>query len=167
VYEFHFTPKKENTYRIWADVTPVATKKQEYVANDIGQRKPTTIDKTESHEATVDGYHFTLNFDQPPVAGGESMGTIEITDSKKNKVTTLQPLMGAYGHIVGFYDDYRTVVHTHPLGEEPKSDKERGASPLTFHLMPVKAGFVKLFAQVVINNKEIYVPFGVSVAKPK
>lgn len=167
VYQFKFSPKKPGNYRVWADVTPVATKTQQFVSADLGQRKPATIDKTESNEATVDGYKFKLSFDKPPVEGDESLGTIDITDSKGKPVATLQPLMGAYSHIVGFYDDYRTIVHTHPMGAEPTSDKERGTTPLTFHLMPVKAGFVKLFAQVVIDNKEIYVPFGITVSAAK
>ncbi len=163
VFGFKFTPKKEGYYRVWADVTPVSTHKQEFVVADLGQRKAATIDKTESSAATVDGYHFVLTFDKPLVEGNESMGTIKITDAKGGSVSSLQPLMGAFGHMVGFYDDFHTILHTHPLGDEPKSDKERGGPELSFHLMPAKAGFIKLFAQVKINNKELYVPFGVIV----
>ena len=93
------------------------------------------------------------------------MGTIIATDSKGNKVTSLQPLMGAFSHIVGFYEDYYTIVHTHPMGEEPRNDTDRSGPELTFHLMPVKSGFIKLFAHVKIGNKELYVPFGVNIAK--
>ena len=163
VYHFQFTPKNTGNYRVWADVMPVSNHKQEFVSADLGTRKTATIDKTESHEVNVGGYHFSLNFDKPPVEGDATMGSVEITDAKGNKVTALQPLMGAYGHIVGFYDDYRTIVHIHPMGDEPKNDSDRGGPELSFHLMPVKAGFVKLFAQVKIGNKEYYAPFGVNV----
>ena len=93
------------------------------------------------------------------------MGTITVTDSTGKPVNSLEPVMGTYGHIVGFYDDLRTVVHIHPMGDEPKNETDHGGPELHFHLEPAKGGFVKLFAQVRIGGKDIYAPFGVQVAK--
>lgn len=154
VYSVSFTPKSRAGYRLWADVTPVDGQ-QEYAMAELGADKPGAIDKTERHEAIVDGYHFTLMFDPPPAAGEETMGMIHITDST-GKPVKLQEIMGAYGHIVGFYSDFRTVVHTHPMGDD--------ASQLMFHLAPYKPGFVKLFAQVKIGGREVFAPFGINVA---
>jgi hypothetical protein len=165
VYSFQFTPKLAGGYRAWADVTPKATGKQEYVMADLGVHKVGMYPKTEMHEASAGGYHFTLSFDKPPVADDESMGTIKVTDAKGNPVSALQPIMGAYAHIVGFYDDYRHIVHVHPMGEEPKNESQRGGPELTFHLAPTRAGFIKLFAQVRINGKEIFAPFGINVSQ--
>jgi len=165
IYIFSFTPKRPGGYRAWADVTPVFTGKQEYDMADLGAPKGAGVTKTESHESTVDGYHFTLSFDSAPVAGGESMGSITITDKNGEPVKNLEPVMGAFAHIVGFYDDYRTIVHVHPMGAEPQNDSDRGGPDLSFHLEPSKAAFIKLYAQVKINGKEIFTPFGVNVGK--
>jgi hypothetical protein len=164
VYSFSFTPKMPGGYRAWADVTPIATHKQEFAMTDLGGRKSGAINKTKSHEATVNGYHFTLSFDTPPVEGGESTGTIMITDRSGNPVTSLQPVMGAFAHVVGFYDDFKTIIHTHPMNAEPVNETQRGGPEVTFHLAPERSGFLKLFAQVKINGQEIFVPFGITIA---
>jgi hypothetical protein len=162
IYSFAFTPKLHGGYRLWADVTPLATGKQEYVLADLGHPKLAVIDKAERHEATVNGYRFNLSFDKAPVMGGESMGMITVTAPDGSPVKDLQPVMGAYAHIVGFYDDFRNVVHIHPMGEEPAGAASRGSSPVEFHLMATRAGFIKLFAQIKINGNEMMVPFGVN-----
>jgi hypothetical protein len=161
-YLFSFTPKLSGGYRAWADITPVGDT-QHYVHADLGEVKPAVINKIESRRAEVGGYIFTLTFDGPINAGGAVMATIFITDNKGQNVGTLEPVMGAFAHLVGFYDDYQTVLHAHPMGEEPKNDDARGGPKLMFHLMPEKSGFVKLFAQVKIGGKEIYAPFGITV----
>jgi hypothetical protein len=156
VYSVAFTPKLADGYRLWADVTPVGGQ-QVYAMAELGADKPGAIDKTERHEATVDGYHFTLSFDEKLVEDKEIMGMVHITDAA-GKPVKLQEIMGAYGHIVGFYSDFRNVVHTHPMG---------GAdSELMFHLVPYKPGFIKLFVQVKIGGREIFAPFGINVGKP-
>lgn len=167
VYSFSFTPKLPGGYRAWADITPLATNKQEYDVTDIGQVRGKALDKSERHEAVVNGYRFALSFDQAPAVGEASMGTIKVTAPDGSAMKALEPVMGAYAHIVGFSDDLRTVVHVHPMGDEPKNAGERGGPELMFHLEPTKAGFVKLFAQVRIQGKDVFVPFGVNVAAAK
>lgn len=169
IYSFSFTPKRAAVYRAWADITPKDTHVQEFDMADLGSRRagnvPLPVNKTESLVADAGGYHFVLSFDKPLVEGGESIGTIHVTDYKENAFNGLEPVMGAYAHIVGFYDNFSTVIHTHPLGDEPKADSDRGGPDLVFHLETPKPGFIKLFAQVHVKNHDVYVPFGVTVAK--
>lgn len=162
---FTFTPKFNGGYRAWADVTPRDTGKQQYAMADLGEPGAAAVDKKESHEATIGGYRFNLSFDQPPKAGSEAMGSIHVTDAQGQPVNSLEPVMGAYAHIVGFYEDYQTIVHTHPMGEEPKLDSERGGPELMFHLAPEKPGYVRLFAQVKIGGQELFTPFGVIIGE--
>lgn len=65
-------------------------------------------------------------------------------------------------HIVGFADDYRSVLHVHPMGVRA-DPSERGGPRLDFHIEPAKPGFVKLFAQVRIGGKDLFAPFGMVV----
>lgn len=170
VYQFEWQPTFEKaSYRAWADLLPTNTKTQEYVIADFPLTK--TMKKTENHmdrhpfsESTVNGYTFKLSFDKTPLhAGKPAMGKIDITDAKGKSVHTLEPIMGAYAHIVGFNEDLKTVIHVHPMGKEPIKTSERGGPELQFHVEPNKAGFIKLFAQVQINGKTLFVPFGVTV----
>lgn len=161
-YRFSFTPKTSGNYRIWADVVPVATGKQEYVRTDLGVPSPAKIDKTESTQTTVDGYVFTLKWNSAPKAGQRAMGTITVTKDGA-PFTKLEPLMGAFAHIVAFPEDFESVLHVHPMGKEPERESERGGPTLEFHLETGKPGFVKLFAQVRVGDRELYAPFGVAV----
>ena len=163
-FVFDFTPKKNDSYRVWADVIPVATGKQEYVMADMGSaaKEKATINKTTVMTSAVDGYTFTLALDGEPKAGSAVMGNITITKDGK-PFNQLEPVMGAFAHVVGFTDDYNSVLHIHPMGKEPTSDTERGGPKLEFHIEPKTAGFVKLFAQVRIDGKDIFAPFGVTV----
>jgi hypothetical protein len=101
---------------------------------------------------TVDGYTFTLALDGEPKAGAPVMGNVVITKDGQ-PFTGLEPVMGAFAHVVGFTEDYNSVLHVHPMGKEPSNDAERGGPKLEFHIEPEKAGFVKLFAQVRIGGK--------------
>jgi hypothetical protein len=71
--------------------------------------------------------------------------------------------MGAYAHVVGITETGNGIAHVHPMGEEPAADTDRGSSPLTFHIEPKQAGFLKIWAQLVIDGEEIFVPFGIIV----
>ncbi|MDE3015619.1 MAG: hypothetical protein KGI29_01675 [Pseudomonadota bacterium] len=155
LYSFTFTPKSPGGYRVWADITPKATGRQEFAMADLGAHRIGAVSKIENRTAVVSGYHFNLTFDTPPAAGGESVGRLTITGAHGETVT-LEPVMGARAHIVGFYDDFRTVAHMHPMGDNPHE--------IMFHFAPDRAGFVKLFAQVEIGGKAIFAPFGVMVA---
>ena len=163
-FVFDFTPKKNDNYRVWADVIPVATGKQEYVMMDMGNsaKDKAAISKSTSMTSTVDGYTFTLALDGEPKAGSAVMGNITVTKDGK-PFNQLEPVMGAFAHVVGFTEDYNSVLHIHPMGKEPTSNTERGGPKLEFHIEPGKAGFVKLFAQVRIGGKDVFAPFGVTV----
>jgi len=171
VYQFEWNPKKEQAnYRVWADLFPVNLNKQEYVISDLissnnkkAKRNQTTILKN-----SVDGYSFAMDFETKPLYKGKgTMGKIIVTDPNKNPVKNLEPIMGAFAHIVGFSNDFKTVTHLHPMGKEPSNTTDRGGPKLEFHIEPAKIGFLKIFAQVKINGKELFVPFGVTIKKEK
>lgn len=163
-FVFDFTPKKNDSYRVWADVIPITTGKQEYVMADMGSaaKDKATINKDTSMTSMVDGYNFTLALDSEPKAGSAVMGNITVTKGGK-PFTQLEPVMGAFAHVVGFTEDYNSVMHIHPMGKEPTSDTERGGPKLEFHIEPKKAGFVKMFAQVKIGGKDIFAPFAIMI----
>jgi hypothetical protein len=86
--------------------------------------------------------------------------------SNDRAVHNLAPVMRSYAHIVGFNADFKSFLHTHLLGKEPIRVSDRGGPLLEFHVNPNQIGFIKLFAQVKIKGKEIFVPFGI-VVNPK
>jgi hypothetical protein len=169
VYTFEWDPKlKDASYKLWADLHPLSTDRQEYATTMLQEGKATQKRETDdTRDAVVDGYHFKLQFEGPLEKGQAVGGMVKITDDKGRPVTTLEPLMGAYGHLVGFGDDFETLIHIHPMGAEPTKDSDRGGPDLSFHLEPGDVNFIKFFVQVKIDGKELYAPFGLKVADKK
>ena len=79
----------------------------------------------------------------------------------------LEPVLGAFAHIVGFNEDFKTVLHAHPLGDAPKDENARGGPDLEFHIVFPSAGFYKIFVQLKIAGKDLFVPFGVRAVTTK
>ncbi|MFJ1269109.1 hypothetical protein ACD661_11110 [Legionella lytica] len=162
-FVFKFTPKKNGSYRIWADITPIATGKQVFINTDIGSSsEKAVINKEVTLSSKVVPYQFDLQLDGQPRVGKPVMATIRVTKDGK-PFSQLEPVMGAFAHLMGFNADYSSILHIHPMGKEPGNDAERGGSQLMFHIEAQKAGFVKLFAQFRINGEDVYVPFGIII----
>jgi len=162
-YLFTFTPKFPGGYRAWADVTPMGGA-QQFARANIAEIQPAAIDKTDSSRAEAGDYRFELRLDGTPKVGSMTMATVFVTQKNGAPFSNLEPVMGAFAHLVGFYEDYETVLHAHPMGSEPKDTTARGGPELMFHLAPEKSGFIKLFAQFKIGGKDVFVPFGIHVS---
>jgi hypothetical protein len=166
-FKFSFTPKKPGAYRVWADLLPVATGAQEYVMADIPAdtlAEPVT-NRAESLSTQLEGLTYTLTFKEPLKAGSAALGTLTITDEKGQVYPSLEPVMGAYAHIVGFGEDFKTIAHIHPMGPEPTQATDRGKGTLEFHLQPESPGLLRLFAQVQIGGTSKFAPFTLNIGK--
>jgi hypothetical protein len=166
-YRFDFSPRHGGTYHIWADIVPTATGQQEYVETQVKvQGSPAKKDKTLNTTATAEGYRFSLTTEKnaPLQAGKATTVTVRVTSTDGKDFTALEPVMGAFAHMVAFPEDLASVMHVHPMGKEPQTPTERGGPELAFHVEPEKAGFHKMFLQVQIGGREVYAAFGVEVA---
>jgi len=168
-YEFSFIPKKTAPYRIWADIVPVATGTQELPFVDLpSPGKAEAIEDTENRFISlVGGYQFALTFtdgkDMPTKVGHARNMAIKVTDSAGHPTTKLEPVMNAFSHLVGFYEDYQTVVHLHPTGGDVLDQSQRGGPTLGFILFAPRAGFMRLYCQVSIDGRMLFAPFNVNV----
>ncbi|QQE12310.1 hypothetical protein JD969_02205 [Planctomycetota bacterium] len=164
-YRFDFTPSENCAYKMWIDVTPVGGK-QIFIPVNLNSNKSCNgkIDYFINKKANVNDYEFTLQDDKPLKVGDDAM--IDIVVKKDGKpVDSLEPVMGAYSHMIGFYDDFNTIAHAHPVGKEPTSKSQRGGPNLAFHLQPEKAGYLRLYVQIQIEGEDYYAPFGINVLK--
>jgi hypothetical protein len=164
-YSFSFTPKTGHDYRVWVDMTPKGGQ-QVYIPVSLkgtAACKTSCVDTKQVLSLRRGGRSFSLSFDRKVRKGIPSMATLSVTDSNGQPVKRLEPVMGAYAHVVGITETGNGIAHVHPMGEEPAADTDRGCSPLTFHIEPKQAGFLKIWAQLVIDGEEIFVPFGIIV----
>jgi hypothetical protein len=164
-WTFNFTPKFARTYRVWSD-TKRNGADQEYVFADlaVGAEKAQAPDAKPLVAGETSGLKFSLSFDGPVKAGEGVMGSVAVVDAKTGKpFTQLQPIMGAFGHVVAFSRDWGSIEHVHPLGDEPTKDTDRSGPVIGFHMEPQNAGVLKIFVQILANGRETIVPFTVNV----
>jgi hypothetical protein len=165
-FSFPFTARKPGNYHAWAEVRAQPIGFQEYV--------PTTIQGTGTSESPgqftastnvmVEGLRYELIFDRDTIyAGRIASGTLRITDENGKPFTQLEPVMQAFVHLVGFYDDRKTILHIHPKGGLVTDSAARGGPEFQFQFLPPKAGFLRFFAQTQIGGRAHFAPFTVRV----
>jgi hypothetical protein len=165
-YDFDFIPQKPGPYRLWADLQPIATDIQEFAMALIPadshseplQREPDRL------TTTVNGLQYTLSFDRPLKSFEPALGTLHIARIDGAGFDQLEPIMGAFAHIVGFREDRTTALHIHPELARPLMPGDRGGPDLHFRFYATKAGFYRLFVQVQRNGIQEFARFAVNVA---
>ena len=164
-YLFIMKPNTECGYRVWVDVTPTGEEQQYATADIPGAKdcKDAKINKTEVTEWEGNGYSYKIEFDKPLQAGENTMAKLTVRDSRGRLFYKLEPVLGAFAHMVGFYEDYENIAHIHPMGDEPDDADSRGGPYLEFHIRPEHSGFTKLYAQFYMDGRDHFVPFAVNV----
>ena len=154
---------------MFADLVPADSGVQEYPWTDLpgSEAAAGSLERANVAEAQAGGMTFRLS--QPGGdlrvlhAGQMQPLRVSVTTPNGQPVTRLEPVMAAFAHLVGFYDDGRTVVHLHPIGVEVTDPNTRGGPELEFKFYPPKSGFIKLFCQVQVEGKSVFAPFGLTV----
>jgi hypothetical protein len=109
------------SYRVFADFVPAATGVPLTLTStvDVAGALIPVVASEESHTATVDD--FTVALDGKVRAGQESMLTFTVTRGGR-PVTTLQPYLGAAGHLVALRTGDLAYLHVHPMGDHPDAE---------------------------------------------
>lgn len=161
-YNFTFTPKFTSGYRVWADITPLSTGKQEFLSGWLGDKERPNIGRRTSYSVTTKGYNFSLSFDKNPKVGQISSGKIQIT-GYDNQPVKIQPYTVLPSYIVGFYGDFNHAVNIHQSNPMHINYMDATNSDIKFRFQPQYPGFIKIFAQITLDNKEISVPFTANI----
>jgi hypothetical protein len=163
-YAFSFTPQRPDTYRVWADLRPVRTHVQQYsVANipsSAWRQAKLPENEAENRRAEIDGYKFELSFEKDVIHERETVaGKLRVTEPDGQPCKKLGVVMGAFGHFVGFGDEFVTVLHLHPTGPPITDPEARSGPELPFYFRSNKTGLFRLFAQVKIEGKDFFPRF--------
>jgi hypothetical protein len=164
-WTFRFTPRLSGNYRIFADFTPVATNRGLYANVDLpvagGPTAPAVSPRPALHAWAYEsgGYRFTL---QPAV---QPLQARQVVDLKFGVVRSdggpvpMEPVMGAYAHLVAFDEARSGFAHLHPmeidLAQHPNATKPE----LSFKITIPKSGRYVIWAQVNLGGHEMFVPF--------
>ncbi len=167
-YVVTIIPKTDCSYRMWADLFPTDGPEQTAQADLPGMQdcSDQKVTETESMSAEHNGLKYVMSMSTKELAKDQdTMVYFDVMSADGKAFMGLEPVMGAYAHLVGFRGDYEGIAHVHPMGEEPTSSADRGGPTLEFHLRPAEAGYMRFFLQVLIGGKDVYIPFGVQIAE--
>ncbi|MBU63133.1 MAG: hypothetical protein CMI26_11600 [Opitutae bacterium] len=161
VWTFSLTPSSAGAYRLFFDFIPVRSPRRVLLSAGFevaGQ--PGSIAGGESLKVERAGYTFSLIPESSGLSVGKDENLLFEARDAKGKPVTLQPVMGAFAHLVAFDDECRGFAHLHP--EEnliPVEGQELHSGSLTFGFRAPSTGHFRLWAQVRIAGQEIFVPF--------
>jgi len=160
VWTFSLTPSAAGAYRVFFDFIPVRSPRRVLLSAGFEVSGSSgAIAGGESLKAEKAGYSFSVSPESSVSAGKDVFLLFEVRDAIGNPAV-LQPVMGAFAHLVAFDDECRGFAHLHPKENSISVDgKKSHVGPLTFGFRPPGVGHFRLWAQVRIDGKEILVPF--------
>lgn len=166
-----FTPATAGPYRVWAEIVPEQTALPEHPWADLGgefKRADSSRQAfIETLSATAECLTFQLSFTGgnggSPRARQVGGMRLQVTDSTGRPVTRLEPLMNAFAHLTGIYEDGKTLLRLHPSGGDILREDVRGGPALNFKLYPPQPGFIRFFCQVRVDGRVITAPLGVQI----
>lgn len=139
------------SYRVFADFTPaggdasgLTLTRTVQVAGEF-----TPVVPHPAQVAEVDG--FTVSLDGDLVTGSASELTLTVTRDGE-PVTTLEPYLGAFGHLVALRDGDLAYLHVHAGGEEPKVGETSGPR-IAFAAEAPTAGRYLLYLDFQVNGE--------------
>lgn len=164
-WKFTLTPARAGDYRVFADFTPAATQRGLYAAADFNV--PGTVATVmNTGNTTWQDFGFRFELVPPPVLNAgvpaDLKFRIESPGARKEPVP-LQPVMGAFAHLVAFDEARSGFAHLHPM----ETDLTRAPDPLrpelNFKVTIPQPGRYVIWAQVDLGGRETFVPFWIDV----
>lgn len=144
--------EEAGTYKIYADFAPTGdgedTLTLSRTVDVAGELTPVT-DRPLSAKDEVDGFEVTL--DGELTAGTSSDLTLSVTQDGA-PVTTLEPYLGAFGHLVALREGDMEYLHVHAEGEDPVPGETSGPE-ISFMAEAPTASRYYLYLDFQINGE--------------
>jgi hypothetical protein len=163
---FSFTPKQAGLYRVFADFTPAATARGLYASADLevkAQEKDNVAGTNEPPPRAwtyqEQGYRFLLQPSVTQFRAGKSTDLSFMVSRVDGGALTLQPVMGAYAHLVAFDAARSGFAHLHPNETDLSRTLDPHQPRLTFKLTIPRPGYYVVWAQVNFGGHEMFAPF--------
>lgn len=172
-WKFSFTPRAGGTYRVFADFTPAATARSLYANADVEVRgaplalsDPKVIAARQpAWKAEKDGYRFALAPGKLPLRARQPIDLVFSAVRDDGGAVPMQPIMGAFAHMVAFDEGRSGFAHLHPMEVDLAKPPDAVHPVLNFKIMIPRAGKYVVWAQVNLGGKETFVPFWFEVSE--
>lgn len=171
-WAFAFTPRRSGVYRVFADFTPAATGRGLYASADVavapkapeGGGGGGNGTETSGLNATSD-YQFTLSPGAGPIRAGKPADLRFSIVRGDGGVVPLEPVMGAFAHLVAFDEARSGFAHLHPMETDLAQRPDARQPSLNFKITIPREGTYVVWSQVNLEGKETFVPFRFEVGK--
>lgn len=141
------------TYRVYADFVPGGAGDPDGVTltrtvDVAGPFQPSHPSAPVAHDH-VDDLDVTLHGD---LVAGSSRDLVVAVTRAGTPVTTLEPYLGAYGHLVALRQGDLAYLHVHPTGDTPKPD-ERSGPTIAFAAQAPTPGRYLLYLDLKVDGR--------------
>ncbi|MGP5056458.1 hypothetical protein ACTXJ3_15415 [Brachybacterium paraconglomeratum] len=144
--------EEAGTYKIYADFAPTGDGEDTLTLSrtvDVASELTPVTDRPLSAKDEVDGFEVTLDGDL--TAGTSSDLTLSVTQDGA-PVTTLEPYLGAFGHLVALREGDMEYLHVHAEGEDPVPGETSGPE-ISFMADAPTAGRYYLYLDFQIDGE--------------
>lgn len=162
---FTLTPNRSGLYRVFADFTPAATQRGLYTAADFTVPGPVARVVRETN-TTAQAMGFNFELVTPPSFQAGKVADLKFrieTQGREKKPVPLQPVMGAFAHLVAFDEARSGFAHLHPNETDLSQLPDALRPELNFKVTIPAPGRYVIWAQVNLGGSEVFVPFWVDV----
>ena len=167
-WAFSFRPRYGGAYRVFADFTPVATNRGLYAETEIGVGGPANAaaagSQAPSWTATQAGYRFALSPAPGPIRAGAASDLKLVVARADGGPVPLEPVMGAYAHLVAFDTQRSGFAHIHPKEADVTRRPDPRRPAFTFRLMIPRPGRYVIWSEVNLAGTLAFAPFWFDVA---
>ena len=167
-WTFSYTPHRGGTYRVFADFTPAATGRGLYASADlevaddrlriISPTRP-AVPGTFPLLAEKKEFRFLLDAVVTPLRAGQPADLKFSVARHDGGVVVMEPVMGAYAHLVAFDEARSGFAHLHPVEADLTKKPDAIRPELSFKIMIPSAGRYVIWAQVNLDGSEVFAPF--------
>ena len=164
-WEFRFTPRFGGTYRIFADFTPAATNRSLYASAELAVAGPGPEPAARAGAQSFawvterEGFGFALVPATQPVRARQPADLKFVVTRPDGGAVPMEPVMGAYAHLVAFDEARSGFAHLHPMETDLLQRPDATRPTLNFKITIPRAGRYVIWAQVNLGGSEVFAPF--------
>ena len=170
-WNFTFTPRYGGIYRLFADFTPVATNRSLYANANLAATGPAP-EAAAAAAATQptwvterEGYRFALVPATQPVRMRQPEDLKFVVTRLDGGAVPMEPVMGAYAHLVAFDEARSGFAHLHPKETDLSQHPDATQPALNFKITIPRTGRYVIWAQVNLGGKMAFAPFWFDVVE--
>jgi hypothetical protein len=160
-----WTPRLSGAYRIFADFTPAATARGLYASAEAqvanGQGSQVVSNRDEARKP----YAFALTPAVAPLKAGQPADLKFTIVRHDGGPVPMQPVMGAFAHLVAFDEARSGFAHLHPMETDLLQPPNATRPELNFKITIPQPGRYVIWAQVNLGGQELFAPFEFQVTK--